>query len=248
MPVPRRSRAADRSSASSSRSSCRPRSRHGSRRRRRAAVDWRPASQRTGSARPRALPALRELPRGRLPVGPGRDAARRASSDGVRVVVGAGPTPSCIFVDCRRAAADRGDRRRAPRLVDDDLARHRAIGFVLARSADGPLCIWRGKRYRLTEDEPGPFAGREDLALVLAGIRDLMAMPSAGDLVIYGNDVARGQRLVHPGARRPRGAGRRGDAHVHPVPAGRAPAGRRSRIPSSSTRTSSRTRRSRRSA
>ena len=35
-------------------------------------------------------------------------------------------------------------------------------------------------------------AGREDAALVVAGIADLMAMPSAGDLVLYGIDAAEG--------------------------------------------------------
>jgi hypothetical protein len=34
-----------------------------------------------------------------------------------------------------------------------------------------------------------PFAARPE---VVAGIRDLMAMPSAGDLVIYGNDTPEG--------------------------------------------------------
>ena len=63
---------------------------------------------------------------------------------------------------------------------------------MLVRSAEGPLCVWRGKRYRLSDGDVGPFAGRADLPIVLEGIRDLMAMPSAGDLVIYGNDVPEG--------------------------------------------------------
>jgi hypothetical protein len=63
------------------------------------------------------------------------------------------------------------------------------VGFVLARAPGGPLCFWRGKRYRLGAAEPGPFAGRDDTALVIEGIADLMAMPSAGDLVIYGIDA-----------------------------------------------------------
>jgi hypothetical protein len=40
--------------------------------------------------------------------------------------------------------------------------------------------------------DPGPFAGREDVAIVLDGIRDLMAMRTAGDLVIYGHDAPDG--------------------------------------------------------
>jgi hypothetical protein len=53
------------------------------------------------------------------------------------------------------------------------------------------VCAFRGKRYRLNE-EPGPFAAREDLDVVLSGIRDLMAMRTAGDLVIYGQDAPEG--------------------------------------------------------
>ena len=41
-------------------------------------------------------------------------------------------------------------------------------------------------------DEPGPFAGRDDLDLVVSGLDDLMAMRTAGDLVIYGLDAADG--------------------------------------------------------
>ena len=63
---------------------------------------------------------------------------------------------------------------------------------MLARTADGPVCYWRGKRYRVEELGAGPFTGRADLDLVQAGIRDLMAMPSAGDLVIYGLESADG--------------------------------------------------------
>jgi hypothetical protein len=38
----------------------------------------------------------------------------------------------------------------------------------------------------------GPFGGRADLALVREGIRDLMAMRCAGDLVLYGLDAPGG--------------------------------------------------------
>jgi hypothetical protein len=58
---------------------------------------------------------------------------------------------------------------------------------VLARSARGPVCIWRGKRYTLAELDQGPFAGRPDVDRVGEGIRDLMAMRCAGDLVLYGH-------------------------------------------------------------
>jgi hypothetical protein len=105
--------------------------------------------------------------------------------DGVRVVV-AGPNAFVYFLDTDAPVPIETIDERAPTLVDD-ISRAKGIGFILARSADGPLCVWRGKRYRLDDHEPGPFAGREDLPLVLDGIRDLMAMRCAGDLVIYGN-------------------------------------------------------------
>jgi type I phosphodiesterase/nucleotide pyrophosphatase len=105
--------------------------------------------------------------------------------DGVRVVV-AGPNAFVYFLETDEPLPIEAIDQRAPTLVDD-VSRAKGIGFLLARSADGPLCIWRGTRYRLSDEEPGPFAGRDDLPLVLEGIRDLMAMRSAGDLVIYGN-------------------------------------------------------------
>jgi len=66
------------------------------------------------------------------------------------------------------------------------------VGFVLARSAEGPVCFRAGKRYQLSESDPGPFGGRPDAAAVVDGITDLMSMPSAGDLVIYGIDAPQG--------------------------------------------------------
>jgi Type I phosphodiesterase / nucleotide pyrophosphatase len=106
--------------------------------------------------------------------------------DGVRVVV-AGPNAFVYFLDTDEPVSIEAIDARAPTLVDD-VSRARGIGFLLARSGRGPLCIWRGKRYQLADGEPGPFAGRDDLAFVFDGIRDLMAMRCAGDLVIYGND------------------------------------------------------------
>src|SRR5262249_57180985 len=49
-----------------------------------------------------------------------------------------------------------------------------------------------GKRTRRSLAERGPFAGRADTPLVISAIRDLMTMPSAGDLVVYGIDASTG--------------------------------------------------------
>jgi hypothetical protein len=81
--------------------------------------------------------------------------------------------------------------RRFPGLAEQ-LSQSPGVGFVLARSKGGPLCFRYGKRYQLCESEPGPFAERADASLVVRGIVDLMAMPSAGDLVIYGIDAPEG--------------------------------------------------------
>jgi len=110
--------------------------------------------------------------------------------DNVRVIC-AGPNAFIYFVDDAAPLAIDRIEKRWPGLAED-LSRHPGVGYVFARGADAPVCFWRGKRYRLTTGEPGPFAGRADAALVVSSIGDLMAMPSAGDVVIYGIDAAPG--------------------------------------------------------
>ena len=110
--------------------------------------------------------------------------------DGIRVIA-AGPNAFVYFVDTPEPVALEAIEPRFPGLLEA-LSRHRGVGLVLVRAAAGPLCFWRGKPYRLHELERGPFAGREDLPEVTAGVSDLMAMPSAGDLVIYGIDAPEG--------------------------------------------------------
>jgi hypothetical protein len=105
-------------------------------------------------------------------------------------VVSAGPNAFVYFVDVSEPLSIEAIDEREPGLVDA-LSHCPGIGFVLVRGARGPVCVFRGKRYRL-DDEPGPFAGREDLDVVLAGLRDLMAMRTAGDLVLYGHDSTHG--------------------------------------------------------
>lgn len=108
---------------------------------------------------------------------------------GVRVV-SAGPNAFVYFVDTPEPLTIDEIHARHPHLAEE-LSRRAGIGFVLARGANGPVCAFRGKCAPL-DDDPGPFAGRPDLDVVLAGIRDLMAMRTAGDLVIYGLEAAEG--------------------------------------------------------
>jgi hypothetical protein len=110
--------------------------------------------------------------------------------EGVRIV-SAGPNAFVYFLDSPQPLGVETIDEQAPGLVED-VSRALGVGLVLARSAAGPVCAWRGKRYRLSREEPGPFAGRADLDVVLGGIADLMAMPSAGDLVIYGHQAVEG--------------------------------------------------------
>lgn len=116
---------------------------------------------------------------------------KEAHEDGGVRVIAAGPNAFIYFLDAPEALDIDEVHRRFPGLAEE-LTRAKGIGFVLARSAAGPVCFWRGKRYRLDELGEGPFAGRADLELVVAGIGDLMAMPSAGDLVLYGLEAPSG--------------------------------------------------------
>jgi hypothetical protein len=70
------------------------------------------------------------------------------------------------------------------------LSRHAAIGFVLARDAGGPVCYYRGDVFRIPP-APGPTGcpvfDRPDRDIVLQGLQDLLAMPSGGDVILYGH-------------------------------------------------------------
>jgi hypothetical protein len=112
--------------------------------------------------------------------------------DGVRAI-SAGPNAFLYVKDAKQPLDAQALEARFPGLAEK-LSRSPGIGFVLARSTEGkaPLCFWRGDRFELSAANPGPFAQRDDAALVVQGIADLMKMPSAGDLVIYGNDTPDG--------------------------------------------------------
>jgi hypothetical protein len=110
--------------------------------------------------------------------------------NGVRVIA-AGPNAFLYVLDAPAPLDVDAIERRLPGLAER-LSQSPGIGFVLARSDNGPVCFCRGKRYHFGESGPGPFVNRPDSALVAQGIADLMAMPSAGDLVIYGIDAPQG--------------------------------------------------------
>jgi hypothetical protein len=109
---------------------------------------------------------------------------------GVRVIA-AGPNAFVYFLDTSRPLTIAEIDQRHPGLAEE-ISRSAGIGMVLARGTDGPVCAWRGKRYGLAELTEGPFAGRDDIEIVVDGLRDLMDMRCAGDLVLYGTGAAEG--------------------------------------------------------
>jgi hypothetical protein len=119
---------------------------------------------------------------GAAPAQTGRESAER---DGIRVI-SAGPNAFVYVVDAPEPVSIEELEVRLPGLAEA-LSRSPGVGFVLARSAQGaPCCFWRGRRLRLDVVDDGPFAGREDREVLVADATRLMAMRSAGDLVIYG--------------------------------------------------------------
>jgi Type I phosphodiesterase / nucleotide pyrophosphatase len=131
--------------------------------------------------RPRPEPAAEPLPDSVHEESGGREAYQRA---GIRVV-SAGPNAFIYFLDSAEPLdADEIERRLPGSALA--VAKVPGVGFVLARSPEGPVVYWRGEVHRLGKGEAGPFADRPDREVVLRGIGDLMAMRSAGDLVVYG--------------------------------------------------------------
>jgi hypothetical protein len=111
--------------------------------------------------------------------------------NGIRVI-SAGPNAFLYVLDAPAPLDAAALESRFPGL-GETLSSSPGVGFVFARSGNGGVvCYWRGRRFELREDEAGPFAGRADAALVVRGVADLMAMSSAGDFFIYGNDASDG--------------------------------------------------------
>ena len=110
--------------------------------------------------------------------------------DGIRVI-SAGPNAFLYFLDEEQSCDFETVEKRFPGLVEK-LSRSPGVGLVLARTSSGPVCFCQGKRYLFPVAGGGPFSARADAALVVRAITELMAMPSAGDLVIYGTGAAEG--------------------------------------------------------
>ncbi len=75
------------------------------------------------------------------------------------------------------------------------LSRHPGIGLVLSRGAHGLVCHFRGTAWRapLPPGRTGcPLFDRLDRALVVRELEALLAMPRAGDVMIFGHDSPHG--------------------------------------------------------
>ena len=116
---------------------------------------------------------------------------REAQERGPIRVISAGPNAFLYVVDTPEPLPVEAIDKRFPGLASR-ISTSRGVGFVLARSEDGPVYFWRGTRYELRGTPRPPFDGREDGDLVLRDLAALMAMPSAGDLVIYGTGAPEG--------------------------------------------------------
>jgi hypothetical protein len=116
-----------------------------------------------------------------------REAAER---DGVRII-SAGNNAFVYVVDTPEPLLVEELEGRLPGLAAA-ISTSPGVGFVLARSGDGPVCFFRGEQFALDATEGGPFADREDRDLVVRYVAGLMAMRCAGDLVIYGTGAPDG--------------------------------------------------------
>ncbi|MEW6731803.1 MAG: alkaline phosphatase family protein [Acidobacteriota bacterium] len=70
------------------------------------------------------------------------------------------------------------------------LSRQPGIGIILAQDAEGAVYYWRGQQFRADANKivvGCPFHNLTYRPLLMRAISELMNMPSAGDLIIYGN-------------------------------------------------------------
>ena len=108
-------------------------------------------------------------------------------------IVPAGPNVNVYLTHTpERVLAEEIEARYPGALVR--LSEHAAIGFVLARDAQGPLCYYRGAVFRIppASGPTGcPLFDRTDRDIVVRGLQDLLGMPSGGDVILYGH-YARG--------------------------------------------------------
>lgn len=104
-------------------------------------------------------------------------------------VVPAGPNVNVYLTHTRERVLAEEIERRHPGALER-LSRHPAIGFVLTRAAAGPVCYYRGEVLCIPP-APGPTGcpvfDRPDRDIVVRALRELLDMPSGGDVILYGH-------------------------------------------------------------
>jgi hypothetical protein len=119
---------------------------------------------------------------------------RNAVWDGDVCIVPAGPNVNVYLIHTKeRVLAEEIESRYAGALAR--LSRHAAIGFVLTRDAEGPVCYHRGVVHRVPPPSGPtgcPLFDRPDRDIVVRGLQDLLSMPSSGDVILYGHYAAAG--------------------------------------------------------
>jgi hypothetical protein len=109
-------------------------------------------------------------------------------------VVPAGPNINVYVTDTKEHVPAEEIEARFPGALER-LSRQPGIGFLLTRDARGSVCYYRGTVLRVPPP-PGPTGcplfDRPDRRLVVQGLEDLLAMPSAGDIIVYGHYTERG--------------------------------------------------------
>jgi hypothetical protein len=114
---------------------------------------------------------------------------RNAVWAGQLCVVPAGPNLNIYLTDVAGHADVAAIDTRYPGALAV-LSRHPGIGFALVRGPAGGLCYYRGSMIPIPPP-PGPTGcplfDRPDRDAVVRGLRALLAMPSAGDVIAFGH-------------------------------------------------------------
>ena len=134
--------------------------------------------------------AVTAAPRPDRDVAPGRE-DREAYERGSVRVISAGPNAFLYVVDTADPLPIEELEERFPGLAAR-ISTTRGVGFVLARSADGPVYFHRGARLPLDAAVREWLPDRDDREIVVRDLTTLIAMPSAGDLIIYGTGAPEG--------------------------------------------------------
>lgn len=109
-------------------------------------------------------------------------------------IVPAGPNVLVYFMHKREPVLAEEIEARYPGALLR-LSAQPGIGIVLARNSKGVAYYWRGEEFQVDINKAAagcPFRNLTYRSLLMQALIDLMSMPSAGDLIIYGNGSGQG--------------------------------------------------------